>query len=409
MTAAAITTLTNRAKPADANNGDTVTVGGNLTGTSTTTLTISGGSAALQASGSSGGSGLVGGSDSGNGVSGTATTGTGVLGTSTGGSVGVEGTTTGGATFNAGVLGSNRGSGPGVLGTTTGSDAAVEGDNSNTGPGVFGNSFNGTVTLGVANVPGSPGVAGTNISGGTGVLGSSVSGAGNSNVGVFGQATGSSGGIGVLGLCSNDVNSVGVYAQSATGKGFLGFSNSVNGVGAVGVNSTSGIGLYGVSSGGYGGVFGGNVYVSGALTVIGAKSAAVRDAGGALRRMYSLESPESWFEDFGSGQLSGGSATVALDPVFASLVKSDAYHVFAMPQGDCKGLYVSAKTANGFTIRELEGGSSIVAFDYRVVCRRKDIPGARLERVDDPSLPEFPEQVAAQPIPPVPPIRRRKA
>jgi hypothetical protein len=96
--------------------------------------------------------------------------------------------------------------------------------------------------------------------------------------------------------------------------------------------------------------------------------------------MYSMESPESWFEDFGSGQLSGGSATVTLDPGFAGVVHGDGYRVFLTPQGDSYGLYVSNKTGSGFTVREQQSGKSNVAFDYRVVARRKDIAGARLGR-----------------------------
>jgi hypothetical protein len=33
-----------------------------------------------------------------------------------------------------------------------------------------------------------------------------------------------------------------------------------------------------------------------------------------------------------------------------------------------------------------------VGFDYRVVARRKDIAGARLEQVDEPVLPEVPSK-----------------
>jgi hypothetical protein len=253
----------------------------------------------------------------------------------------------------------------------------VEGDNGSSGPGVLGKS-NG---------------------GGTGVLGVSSNGSGNTNVGVYGQAQGSGGGIGMLGLCSNDVNSVGVYAQSATGKGFLGFSNAVNGVGCVGVNSTSGIGLYAVSNGGYGAAISGSAYINGALTVTGAKSAAVRDGGGALRRMYSLECPESWFEDFGSSRLNNGSASVTLQKDFSEVVRTDDYYVYLTPRGEPKGtLYVSLATSGTFTVREANGGTSNIEFDYRVVARRKDIAGARLEHVDEPPHVDLPPA----PHPPTP-------
>jgi hypothetical protein len=136
----------------------------------------------------------------------------------------------------------------------------------------------------------------------------------------------------------------------------------------------------------------------------GAKSAAVR-SNGSLKRVYSLESPESWFEDFGSGQLSGGQATVSLETDFASIVHTDAYRVFLTPDNDCKGLYVTGRSGGSFTVRELQGGTSNVGFDYRVVAKRADIAGARLEDVDEPPTYYQPPEPALDhaPKPPAPP------
>jgi len=252
-------------------------------------------------------------------------------------------------------------------------------------------------------------VYGQSAGGARGVYGLSTNGSGNTNVGVYGQATGTSGGIGALGLCDNDVNSVGLYGQSATGKGFLGYSLSAAGTGAVGINSAAGVGLHGISQGGnnisnYGIVSDGACYINGAFTVAPGypKSAAVRDAGGKLRRMYSMESPESWFEDFGSGQLTGGSATVQLEPEFAGIVKTDQYHVFLTPQGK-SWLYVSSKTPGSFTVSAGGGDTSNVAFDYRVVAKRKDIAGARLEPVDEPPPPHIPDPIKPQSVPDITP------
>jgi hypothetical protein len=123
--------------------------------------------------------------------------------------------------------------------------------------------------------------------------------------------------------------------------------------------------------------------------------------------VYSVESPESWFEDFGSGKLSGGSATVSLESGFAGIVSGD-YRVFLTPKGDCKGLYVTNLNNGGFAVKELQGGTSGISFDYRVVARRKDIAGARLEQVDAPALPDVPsEPVAPRPnVAPAPPPTR---
>jgi hypothetical protein len=96
--------------------------------------------------------------------------------------------------------------------------------------------------------------------------------------------------------------------------------------------------------------------------------------------LYSVQSPQNWFEDFGSGQLAGGTASVTLEGTFAQTVNaSSEYHVFLTPEGDCRGLYVSKKTPAGFEVRELGGGRSTVAFDYRIVAIRRGFEGIRME------------------------------
>ena len=60
----------------------------------------------------------------------------------------------------------------------------------------------------------------------------------------------------------------------------------------------------------------GNSHVNGNSVVIGTKSAIVATSQG-NRTLYSQESPEVWFEDFGEGQLVGGLAHIALEPLFS--------------------------------------------------------------------------------------------
>jgi hypothetical protein len=67
---------------------------------------------------------------------------------------------------------------------------------------------------------------------------------------------------------------------------------------------------------------------------------------------------------------------------------------------------VSSKTPTSFTVREGHGGSSNVSFSYRVIAKRKDIEGARLEHVEEPlmpALPKLPEPPSTPPTPPPPP------
>jgi hypothetical protein len=108
---------------------------------------------------------------------------------------------------------------------------------------------------------------------------------------------------------------------------------------------------------------------------------------GTQRALYCMESPELWFEDFGAAKLEAGRAVVKLDTDFAKVVTLNEYHVFVTPEGDCRGLCVSNKTAAGFEVRELQGGTSNVALSYRIVARRKDIKThQRFARIDT-SLP----------------------
>src|SRR5262249_47691449 len=95
-----------------------------------------------------------------------------------------------------------------------------------------------------------------------------------------------------------------------------------------------------------------------------------------------IESPENWFEDFGSAQLTGGQVIVALDPVFSETVNTAVqYHVFLTANGDCT-LYVTQKNSHSFKVI-VHDGEPNCAFDYRVVAKRQGYEKVRLEAVDE--------------------------
>jgi hypothetical protein len=124
------------------------------------------------------------------------------------------------------------------------------------------------------------------------------------------------------------------------------------------------------------------ITANGNLTCTGSKSAAVPVEGGRMAALYAVEAPENWFEDFGSGRLTGGVATVSLESMFAQAINADvAYHVFLTAKGDCEGLYVTNETSRGFEVHELRGGKSDVEFDYRIVARRKGYETIRMADV----------------------------
>jgi hypothetical protein len=225
-----------------------------------------------------------------------------------------------------------------------------------------------------------------------GVLGSSqtqpgVEGLSTSGQGVRGSSFESHGvqGDGVVGVIG--------FAKPVSGSSGVGvLGNGGDGIGVLGSAGLKGIGVFGASSDprlpgrhGTAGLF------LGAVIVHGAKSAAVPHPDGSHRLLYSLESPESWFEDFGEGHLKAGKVKIELDPDFANVVNTDKYHVFVTSYGDSHGLYVTNRTNRGFEVREQQGGKSSLTFSYRVVARRKDIEGKRLAKVTLPSVPSLAE------------------
>jgi hypothetical protein len=177
---------------------------------------------------------------------------------------------------------------------------------------------------------------------------------------------------------------MGLYAINhfAGGQGIQGYSaaTSGNGIGVAGVTSSStGYGVYGQNShGGWAGYFSGNLGAS------GTKPAIVPTSQG-HRLLYSQESPEVWFEDFGEGRLVGGKAHIKLDPLFLETVTIDDRNpqkVFIQLNDDCKGVYVQ-RQATGFEVKELQAGTSNASFTYRVVAKRKGYETARLEAAPD--------------------------
>ena len=92
-------------------------------------------------------------------------------------------------------------------------------------------------------------------------------------------------------------------------------------------------------------------------------------------------------DDFGEASLQNGYTYVSLDPAFSNVIDRNAsYLVFITPEGDCRGLYVTQRTANGFVVRESVGGHSSVAFSYRIVAKPFGEQGQRLPMVTIPKL-----------------------
>ena len=224
-----------------------------------------------------------------------------------------------------------------------------------------------------------------------GVFGKSSASAGvygltlaSDTTGVFGLATGDS--AGVWGSVGSGSTWPGVEGFSAGGNGVRGVSVASAGGGSVGVVGYSmyGTGIFGITDSPTNSVWGG-AFIGG-LMVWGPKSAAVPHPDGSHRALYCVESPESWFEDFGRAKLVRGRANVKLDRNFAAVVRTNDYHVFLSPENETNGLYVSSRNRSGFEVREHQAGTSSARFSYCIVARRKDINPPRFAKISLPGL-----------------------
>lgn len=94
---------------------------------------------------------------------------------------------------------------------------------------------------------------------------------------------------------------------------------------------------------------------------------------------YTPQVAQPSLEDFGEAELTDGAASVALDPKFAAAIDGKMrYFVMLTPEGDCRGLYVARRDNSSFTVRELQGGQSSIAFTYRIVAKPLGDDAARL-------------------------------
>ncbi len=334
---------------------------------------------------------------------------------------------TSGTGIHYGVIGSSSGSSTsatyGVYGTGTNtSSGTVYGGfftNSSSGTGthygLYSQSFGGSST----STTGAYGLASNTSTGVTygGYFTTTTSGTG-SHYGSYSRGNGNSstGTYGISGYANNTSNGTahgGYFSTSSSGTG------QRYGVLAEGYGSAGGYtyGVYGrgtnTSSGdAYGGYFlaasngtgvhygvyayeaiggsGAAIYAAGDFFATGTKNALVKTSQG-HQLLYAQESPEVWFEDFGSAQLVNGHAHIALDQLFLETVTVNSQHplkVFVQLTSGMPVPVVVEKGATGFEVRAQDQLNA--TFDYRVVAKRKGYENERLRKTDagydDPNL-----------------------
>ena len=277
---------------------------------------------------------------------------------------------------------------------------------SGTGVGVFGASYStdgrGVHGSATATSGETYGVVGWNSStSGRGVYGNATATSGAA-YGVYGESA-SSIGRGVYGHVTDTSGlTYGVYGstESTEGRGVMGFASQTTGSGqgvrGVSESTTNGVGVYGLTTNTneatttYG-VFGRThrttgddagewaVYAAGDIGYSGDIGSVVMTSRGATR-LYCHESPESWLEDFGEGQLIGGQCYIELDPLFLETItidESNPMKVYVTPNGSLGEWWVE-KGVNHFSL-VAKNANDGTRFDYRIVAKRKGSESKRLD------------------------------
>ena len=222
---------------------------------------------------------------------------------------------------------------------------------------------NGTGILGTGN-----NVAGNYLTDGSGGAFSGI------KTGAYGMATGTVNGTGVLGVSNGAPNttlSVGSGLSGSSDRfGVTGWSSSAAAVtrcgGYFSTNSGQSYAYVGMRTSS-----GINRKIEGNGTV----NTTVKGTDGTLVLLSCPEAPENLFQDYGSGQLVNGKAQIQLDPNLTKNIAVNEAHplrVFIQLEGDCKGVFVTNKSAEGFDVVELGKGKSNVSFSWTVTANRAD-------------------------------------
>ncbi len=182
----------------------------------------------------------------------------------------------------------------------------------------------------------------------------------------------------------------GYYNRTAAG-------NPGYGIGVLGVNGNTsaqdGMGVYGfytgtgttVRSGGYfyadNGIFSNYAYVGDELnnrkiTGVGGVSEIIPTENHGRILLTCPESPEYWYQDYGTVELSNGKAHVDLDDILADIIVVDnenPIRVFCTPVNmlEFNGVTIMNQTSKGFDLVELNGGTHSGKVDYQVVVKPK--------------------------------------
>lgn len=200
-------------------------------------------------------------------------------------------------------------------------------------------------------------------------------------------------------ISSSVANGICVYSTAGSpywgmileggGAGIWARCTGADGTGIQGISSGNQAGMFGQAGGYWGnGVLGINpfggvgVYCQGNFSCTGSKSAIVRTDDGP-KEMYCVESPDSWFEDFGSAVIQGKKTRVELKKDYASTVTvSNEFPMKIFIQMEDSRIQYKITKGDGWFELEITNDSSTAlgtSFDYRIVAKRKYFEKLRMK------------------------------
>lgn len=195
-------------------------------------------------------------------------------------------------------------------------------------------------------------------------------------------------------LPSTYQNAIYGYSNRGTTTGNPGYTVGVNGlansqnqdaIGVVGRSfSSSGFTLGGYFEGNtYAGANVGYAYVGGndgfgstKITGLGAVAEIIPTADHGRVTLICPESPEYWYQDYGTVQMQNGKATIVLDEILADVIivdEENPIRVICTPVGmpNFNGVTIMSQTNNSVEILELNGGTHSGKLQYQIVVKPK--------------------------------------
>jgi hypothetical protein len=190
----------------------------------------------------------------------------------------------------------------------------------------------------------------------------------------FSSKNTSTSGVGVMGIANN--TSYTGFPLIIGGGTFLGTDYGVFGQASL-TSGERGGGFFRTDGSAYAKVGGYNTLNQAKLIWgVGTVGMSIQSSDGLMAEMSVSCNPETVITDYGVGVLQNGKCTISIDPVVAKrILVNDQFplKVFIQLEGDCNGVYVTNKSANGFDVIELMGGKSNVPFSWTFTANMNDI------------------------------------